>query len=240
MEKGKTTRYFKYAIGEIVLVVIGILIALQINNWNQEKNQRNSLHTYLNTLKEELNGNINRLNTTAERSERDLTRTVDIIRIFNSDSAQYMTSDDIYKVEINTGPVFKVELYSAVYKDLINSGVLESMKNPELKRDIFQIERHFEQYDETFNNAKQIWDDYLLPYYHKHKNVSGLWDSIEQVSMPKLPFSNDTSAFIYNRDYSNLLASRARQIANLNVTSMNIKAKFESLNDAIDHFLEHD
>jgi len=33
---GKTTRYLKYAIGEIVLVVIGILIALQINNWNQK------------------------------------------------------------------------------------------------------------------------------------------------------------------------------------------------------------
>ncbi|MGF1557370.1 DUF6090 family protein, partial [Paucihalobacter sp.] len=35
LNEGKTTRYFKYAIGEIVLVVIGILIALQINNWNE-------------------------------------------------------------------------------------------------------------------------------------------------------------------------------------------------------------
>ncbi len=34
LNKGKTSRYFKYAIGEILLVVIGILIALQINNWN--------------------------------------------------------------------------------------------------------------------------------------------------------------------------------------------------------------
>ena len=35
--EGKTTKYFKYAVGEIVLVVIGILIALSINNWNQER-----------------------------------------------------------------------------------------------------------------------------------------------------------------------------------------------------------
>ena len=34
MNQNKTTKYFKYAIGEIVLVVIGILIALQVNNWN--------------------------------------------------------------------------------------------------------------------------------------------------------------------------------------------------------------
>ena len=37
LEKGKTTNYLKYAIGEIVLVVIGILIALQINNWNESR-----------------------------------------------------------------------------------------------------------------------------------------------------------------------------------------------------------
>ena len=37
LNEGKTTKYFKYAIGEIVLVVIGILIALQINNWNENR-----------------------------------------------------------------------------------------------------------------------------------------------------------------------------------------------------------
>ena len=37
MNQNKTSKYFKYAIGEIILVVIGILIALQINNWNENK-----------------------------------------------------------------------------------------------------------------------------------------------------------------------------------------------------------
>ena len=40
METGKTGKYFKYAIGEIILVVIGILIALQINNWNETRKER--------------------------------------------------------------------------------------------------------------------------------------------------------------------------------------------------------
>ena len=37
LSEGKTSKYFKYAIGEIILVVIGILIALQINNWNEQR-----------------------------------------------------------------------------------------------------------------------------------------------------------------------------------------------------------
>lgn len=40
LSEGKTRKYFKYAIGEIILVAIGILIALQINNWNQDKKAR--------------------------------------------------------------------------------------------------------------------------------------------------------------------------------------------------------
>jgi len=40
MEKNKTGKYLKYAIGEIVLVVIGIIIALQVNNWNESRKDR--------------------------------------------------------------------------------------------------------------------------------------------------------------------------------------------------------
>ena len=47
----KKIQYLKYALGEIILVVIGILIALQINNWNQSKKGRISLNEYLIKIK---------------------------------------------------------------------------------------------------------------------------------------------------------------------------------------------
>jgi len=56
--ENKTGKYFKYAIGEIVLVVIGILIALQINNWN-EKNKNDQLaNVYLMDFKRDLETDI--------------------------------------------------------------------------------------------------------------------------------------------------------------------------------------
>ena len=52
METGKTSRYLKYAIGEIILVVIGILIALQVNNWNESRVKRIELNQLLLDLDE--------------------------------------------------------------------------------------------------------------------------------------------------------------------------------------------
>jgi hypothetical protein len=54
MSENKTGKYLKYAIGEVVLVVIGILIALQINNWNENRKQHSADLMFLETLKTEL------------------------------------------------------------------------------------------------------------------------------------------------------------------------------------------
>ena len=56
--ENKTSKYFKYAIGEIILVVIGILIALQINNWNEAKISQNRIHTYAKNLVNDLKNDI--------------------------------------------------------------------------------------------------------------------------------------------------------------------------------------
>lgn len=59
--ENKTGKYFKYAIGEIILVVIGILIALQINNWNESRKLQEEINTYLNQKLVNLSEDQNRL-----------------------------------------------------------------------------------------------------------------------------------------------------------------------------------
>jgi len=55
LSEGKTSKYFKYAIGEIVLVVIGILIALQINNWNENRKSQEKIDNYFEKMLVEMN-----------------------------------------------------------------------------------------------------------------------------------------------------------------------------------------
>jgi hypothetical protein len=49
-DDNRPLKYMRYAIGEIVLVVIGILIALQINNWNSERKERTKEQYYLKSI----------------------------------------------------------------------------------------------------------------------------------------------------------------------------------------------
>jgi hypothetical protein len=64
--ENKTGKYFKYAIGEIVLVVIGILIALQINNWNEERKDRLKLLSIYSLIYNDIEDDIKELQGNVE------------------------------------------------------------------------------------------------------------------------------------------------------------------------------
>ena len=61
IEEGHLRKYLVYAIGEILLVVLGILIALQVNNWNEARKESDLERQYLEELAENLSADINEL-----------------------------------------------------------------------------------------------------------------------------------------------------------------------------------
>jgi len=129
LSEGKTRKYLKYAIGEIVLVVIGILIALQINNWNEYRKEGIKEQVVLTQLKEDYLSNLNQL------EEKMTTRTIIInsgIRILRAfDQPEEVVRDSLIKniARITSDPTF-----DPVKNDLINSGNLRLIKNERLKR----------------------------------------------------------------------------------------------------------
>ena len=58
LEQNRISKYLIYAMGEIFLVVIGILIALSINNWNENNKNKTKEHVYLNKISDNLNDDI--------------------------------------------------------------------------------------------------------------------------------------------------------------------------------------
>ena len=64
--ENKTGKYFKYAIGEIALVVIGILLALQINTWNEERKQKKLLNNIYSIVHKNLNTDLENIQVTID------------------------------------------------------------------------------------------------------------------------------------------------------------------------------
>ncbi len=79
LSNGEVGKYFKYAIGEIVLVVIGILIALQINNWNEHRKERKKEINILIEIVENLNTDVKNLDLKIAESKEFLERNVQVL-----------------------------------------------------------------------------------------------------------------------------------------------------------------
>ncbi len=75
MSENKTGKYFKYAIGEIVLVMVGILLALQVNNWNENRKAQEKEVRLLIELKDDLLETKNDLLTDIEKAQQILATT---------------------------------------------------------------------------------------------------------------------------------------------------------------------
>lgn len=130
LQQGKTGKYFTYAFGEIVLVVIGILIALQINNWNEERKADRAEDKALLALKNEFDKNVKRFQFIMQ--ERDSGQVV--LRAY----FDIIANDTIpieKKAQANKGAYFGGSWGAqyTVLNGLVNSGAIDNIKNDSLK-----------------------------------------------------------------------------------------------------------
>jgi len=122
MEKSKTGRYFKYAIGEIMLVVIGILIALSINNWNQKRLSKKMEHNYVNRLIKDLASDTLMISSQIESSRGlfEYGMLIDSL-IYTRNLYTNEALDVIFKAQA-IGRMWMPRYNTNAYADLINTG----------------------------------------------------------------------------------------------------------------------
>ena len=133
MEKNKTSKYVKYAIGEIVLVVIGILIALQINNWNQNRLDENLEAQYYIRLLEDLREEEAILQSTLNYSHQVISHANKAIAVFeNSPDANTNPINNLTDI-FQASQLQDANSASSTYKELIASGQINLIQNDSLK-----------------------------------------------------------------------------------------------------------
>jgi len=127
--ENKTSKYLKYAIGEIVLVVIGILIALQVNNWNEERKNRGREENILIGLQKEFISAKEELQRDLNARNRYL-KSVRQLQNFHLRGGQLNVSEDSIPLFISNLTSYR--FYSVghpILNDLSATGGLELIQN---------------------------------------------------------------------------------------------------------------
>ena len=160
LANSQTIRYLKYGIGEILLVVIGILIAIQVDNWNEERIVQERIRSYSTSLIEDLKKDIEEAEIRKEQIDWRI-RTWDSVFPFFRDKS----IDDINNVDV----VFTLGYYinyraltwhKNTIDELKSSGSLQYIQNDSLKGSIAQyysfLDHLSEDYIVDFNLANSI------------------------------------------------------------------------------------
>jgi hypothetical protein len=209
LSENKFSKYLLYAVGEIVLVIIGILIALAINQKNTDKNNNELRDLYLIQLNEEINENLKTIINHRDKAITMLTELDTLVGILKNKEYNnpklLLKSRFLYRI-IRFNPA------TTTYENLKFSGDLKLFRDLKLRNSISKA------YD-TFNDIK-IWEENDIKYVDNY----GQGYLVSNARLMNLSLSNDN----YGKDlyFENVVVSRR---SNLRILKNRYEESMESL-----------
>jgi hypothetical protein len=226
MEQNKTRQYLKYAIGEIVLVVVGILIALSINNWNQNRINKQNEKLILNELHKEFISNKIQLDTVLFYNKRSF-KSVKYVRSklpidmekINLDSLAYHLDHMGYNYTFNPS--------EGVTNALMNSSTFNLISNDELRNLLIQWDDVVSDYQEEEVNAFNNFVNHLKPFEKKYF----YWDNYKKwLNEPRVDLS-----ILKSIEFDNYVLDRYSDLKNI---FENSSGELEEVTKTIDRIIE--
>ncbi|MEL7121232.1 MAG: hypothetical protein AAFO07_17415 [Bacteroidota bacterium] len=199
LQQGKVRTYLAYAVGEIFLVVVGILLALQINNWNEDRQTFKKTQDLLIRAQKELALNINNANATLLRYKADYPYVYQVIN-------KEVSSEDYRK-----DPAIAYAIYGAIPTDIddqafnnliefegefsaeqdsLLSKMIKLYKVDKRLVDLLndQVVENFFEYEKKLKNTQSWYGDYML--------YNGLTDEMIDYFLNDPFYYNDVVSFI--------------------------------------------
>jgi hypothetical protein len=164
MEQNKTGKYLKYAIGEIILVVIGILIALQINNWNEHRKTRATEIIFLKNIEADLKLNLVSLDAFVISRQEAIKSSKLVINYFNNPNSINLNTFNLHSINVMVW--FPFQQNDNTYQELVNSGQLSIISNKDIKDQMQNMQSSFKTIAFVENEMQQDFESYLYdPFF---------------------------------------------------------------------------
>jgi len=223
--ENKTSKYLKYAIGEIVLVVIGILIALQVNKWNQNRLEQAELHEILYNLKSDFTNAIIEFKNLNSLRETILNTTYMFYKITGEDIDNYskqsldsMVSRTLYQPSYNN--------QSGTLQLLFSSGKLNLISNKTLRDLLIKWPGEIDDMVEGEGYGNEVFRSDYWPILYKYLSVQDViswlkWEEVNlEIKEKQLLIVSDYIGLFKDKSFINALSRRELELA-INISETN-------------------
>ena len=210
MEKNKSGKYFKYAIGEIILVVIGILIALQINNWNENRKAELKEDSLFSNLVFDFESRLIELKEFNKAREVSTAAILKLNKIIASKDSRSQDSeiDGLLSKLING---FKFNEEFKMLEVVFSTGLINDIKNQTLKRQLVEWPQRVEEMLEEQRMHNNLIDNKWTPFLAQYLSIRDIYEKFDfrQYNLPKgVPATlvKDYDSLLTNPLFENFLA----------------------------------
>ncbi len=168
-DDNRPLKYARYAIGEIVLVVIGILIALQINTWNEERKDNKKMKMYVKDLVSDLEKDTVNLNDWLRWSKKEIDELKEIDEYINSPDSM-ITIDSIINIvpNINFGNSGPGSLNQETFNTLVSTGdvgLIPEIQMNELK----SLNFHYKDFENASEANMKFIFEFLMTFLNSYR-----------------------------------------------------------------------
>ncbi len=210
MEKNRTGKYIKYAIGEIILVVIGILIALAISNWNDNRKNNAETRDFKGRLADEIEININNVDSAIEVQSKHIAASKSILDLFHKDHKN-INPEYLDSLMIIIYQSASVEINNGTFAEGLNTGKIGNIPSDKLRSALYSLTsiisdtRRLEQINT--NDLNGPFTQFLYPNYNYRKMDDKFSQYKGEIGETK--FMNfDNLSLLNNMEFENYMDNR--------------------------------
>jgi hypothetical protein len=166
-------RYFLYATGEILLMVIGILIALKVSNWNEMMKLKKEEFTMLNNLEDEFNINLENLRD-VQNNKRIIYDCTLLLKDLIGKSKQEISLYNVDSLLYFSILIADFQANHFVLSQLKSTDKLEIIRSVKLKKLLYEWENALNNKTEAFNMWHTYFMNSLIPFLDEFASVRNL------------------------------------------------------------------
>jgi len=212
LTEGKTGKYFKYAIGEILLVVIGILIAVQVNDLNNDQKDKKMEQRYISDLMQDLKADSIAIAQFIKNSDEQVRTKNNIVSYYNGQS--YPKDSLVYYFEQQWKPIYNFTPILTTLEEMKSTGRISVISNLDLRRLILDTYNKYEVHIKNNEGIyKMLQDEFWKVILSKLPN---LYPDVQREPSNELDIESALKNFeIKNRLMVNYVMGMNKAIKNL-------------------------